>query len=63
MGWLGFKAVMMTLRFVLTVSAVYLGVVTIGASSELDDNIGELAYVASSLVCCAATLVLAWRVI
>lgn len=63
MGWLGFKAVMMTLRFVLTVSAVYLGVVTVWASSELEKTNGGLTYVASALVCCAATLVLAWRVI
>ena len=63
MGWLGFKAVMMVLRFILTASALWLGCITVWASSELDDNIAELAYVASSLVCCAATLVLAWRVI
>ena len=63
MGWLGFKAVMMTLRFVLTVSAVFLGYVTNKASSELKKTIGGLTYVVSALVCCAATLVLAWRVI
>lgn len=63
MGWLGFKAVMIALRIVMTVSALLLGFVTNLASSELKKTNVGLAYVASALVCCAATLVLAWRVI
>lgn len=56
MGWMG-------LKIILTACALYMGQVIVWASKDLANNSLEKAYVASSLVCCAATLVLAWRVI